>query len=438
MIIKIKDLAGLGTALMMKGYTQAQMQEAQDAIRKQFRETAELVLSTLLGAPLPETIVVRMELNDWEESDHTKDCSLACLNLSLSKNHTLVFSVYENTVKNILRHADDGRYVRTVVHEMMHAADMPLLKKNVALLIALSKEANSSLYDQFAGCSTSRALLGILSMLHHYRAEGIAILGGHLLTQSQFRNDNQSMEMFQSIFEQNILMNKLLVTRNVDAGLEPISYATQHMAYQVAPFILLRVLRVLNIMDQDTCTKVLTGLETGQYDLTMENSMMIIRASLSLSLSQYIQGLISLGDEITSVQPFLEFCSTLQKDSIEENVEVFAQLVSQPTTTQAFEKAMEDIMRSLILETDIDAFYYVFCQAPPDAAEYPGLKEKIDMLYSILKNEKDVAKKRIAHWALTYYFDEMDAIHDEVRGVGFVDDLIVIDYAFNVLQLQKD
>ena len=35
MIIKIKDLAGLGTTLMMKGYIQTQMQEAQDAIRKQ-------------------------------------------------------------------------------------------------------------------------------------------------------------------------------------------------------------------------------------------------------------------------------------------------------------------------------------------------------------------------------------------------------------------
>lgn len=433
MIIKIKELAGLGSALMMKGYTQAQLQEAKDAIRKQFRKAAELVFSAVLGAPLPESIVVQMEQKDRGELDF----SLASLDVASSENRTFVFSVYENTIQDIMRHANDGRFIRTVVHEMTHAADLSLLKKIFALLHALDDEANSRLNYPFANRSTSRALLGILSMLLHYRAEGIAILGEHLLTQSRYKDDIQ-METFQGLFEQNILMNKVLATRNVDAGLEPLGFATNHLAYQVGPFVLLRVLRALNILNQDTYAKTLAALTTGQYDLTTEDTMMIIRASLSLSLSQYIQGLLSLGNEITPVQPFLELCAALHDDSIEEFVDVFTDLVTQPRTTEAFEEAMEDIMRSLIPETDIDIFYHIFCQAPPDAAEYPLLKEKICTLYSILKNEKDITKKRIAHWALSYYIEELDAIHDETKGVGFVDDLVVIDYAFDFLQQQRD
>ncbi|MBO4822344.1 MAG: hypothetical protein J5548_12890 [Prevotella sp.] len=57
-------------------------------------------------------------------------------------------------------------------------------------------------------------------------------------------------------------------------------------------------------------------------------------------------------------------------------------------------------------------------------------------LYAFLKNENDSDRKLIAQWALTYFFDDEDVIHDDIHGMGFVDDLVVLDYALNLLHCQ--
>ena len=58
---------------------------------------------------------------------------------------------------------------------------------------------------------------------------------------------------------------------------------------------------------------------------------------------------------------------------------------------------------------------------------------KITELYTILKNDPDEERKKIAQWALTYFFDDQDIIHDDIKGLGYVDDLIVIDRALIIL-----
>lgn len=43
-------------------------------------------------------------------------------------------------------------------------------------------------------------------------------------------------------------------------------------------------------------------------------------------------------------------------------------------------------------------------------------------------------RKSGAQWALTYFFDDEDIIHDDVAGIGYVDDITVIDYAIRLLE----
>ena len=62
------------------------------------------------------------------------------------------------------------------------------------------------------------------------------------------------------------------------------------------------------------------------------------------------------------------------------------------------------------------------------------MKEKVTKLYNIFKNDDNPDRRRLAQWALTYFFDDEDIIHDDVSGLGFVDDVIIMDYAIDLLQ----
>ena len=51
-----------------------------------------------------------------------------------------------------------------------------------------------------------------------------------------------------------------------------------------------------------------------------------------------------------------------------------------------------------------------------------------------MKENDDTEKKSIAQWALSYLFDEQDLIHDDIKGIGLVDDETVIDYALKLIE----
>ncbi len=78
--------------------------------------------------------------------------------------------------------------------------------------------------------------------------------------------------------------------------------------------------------------------------------------------------------------------------------------------------------------------YLKFKESKINAALYPHIKEKVASLYSIFKNDDNADRQRLAQWALTYFFDDEDIIHDDVSGLGLVDDMTIIDYATSILR----
>lgn len=95
---------------------------------------------------------------------------------------------------------------------------------------------------------------------------------------------------------------------------------------------------------------------------------------------------------------------------------------------------MDQIMGCCIPEAELDNHFQNFMNHTFNDSSYPELKEKVSSLYSILKHDSNSDRKQLAQWALTYFFDDEDLIHDEIAGIGFVDDMIVMDYAINLLQ----
>lgn len=185
-------------------------------------------------------------------------------------------------------------------------------------------------------------------------------------------------------------------------------------------------------------------IERQQINISDEEVKTIMRPTLGLSLASYIQGLMLLGKNVAPIMPFLLFCGKLQyelelmnpaQSKVEnDNATAFSQLVQQPASADIFKSAMNQIMGYNTPIEELDNLYMNFINNPIDDPLYSKQKEKVSTLYSILKNEENSDKQLIAQWALTYFFDDQDVINDDIIGIGFIDDLVVLDYALNLLK----
>lgn len=433
MNIIIRDDQGLDTALMMDGYSKEQRIDAKHIIRAQFRDTAIRVFQKILNKPLPETIIVNMSISDREEIKGESAARLASFNAELSRNDSLYFNIREITVKTVLDHSDTKLFKSTVIHEMFHAADQQMLENDYRLFDAIRNdiyEEENSFNHQ--GTNTHIALLSTLSMLHHYRAEGIAILGESLLMKSKFGTIEYATKQFCKVFELTMMRAQMRIGGNREKDV--FDKEAFHQAYAVAPIILLLVQDKRGDIKHEVATKALDGLATGNFELKDDEVITIMRSSLALGLTGFIQGLTGLSDDVAPIRPFLNFCASVQQDGDEDNNNAYQQLLSQPQSEANFNAAMDQIMGSCMPEEELDELYSNFKESAEGNSLYPQIREKVESLYSIFKNNKNPDRQRLAQWALTYFFDDEDIIHDDVSGLGLIDDMTVIDYATRLLQ----
>lgn len=164
MQVIIKDDQGLGIALLMEDYSRAEIEEAKQSIRRQFRDAATTVFTNVLGKSLPETIVVDIAPDRSKKTDEDESTVLASFNSQLSRSDRLIFTVREVTVKIAFKESDNVLLKSTIIHEMIHAADQPMLVKSRKLFDALRQEiyANSS---NFFAQNTNNALVTLFNTL---------------------------------------------------------------------------------------------------------------------------------------------------------------------------------------------------------------------------------------------------------------------------------
>ena len=432
MNIIIKDEQGLDAALMMDGYSREQRIEAKQAIRTQFRDTAVKVFQDILEKPLPETMTVNMAISNNEELKGESAARLASFNVELSRVDSSIFTIREITVKTVLNHQDLTMFESTVIHEMFHAADFGMLEDNHRLFNDLCDRINDS-YSDFNQWENNgnMALLKTLQVFSHYRAEGVAILGESLLMRSKFGTVGNATAQFCKVFELAMMRAQMRASGNKEAN--AFDKEAFHKAYAVAPIILLLVLGRRGDIEHNLTIKALDGLGTGNYNLTDAEINTIMRSALALTLTEYIQGLMNISDKVAPIKPFLDFCSTLQRDGDEDNTNAYEQLIHQPRSAESFNAAMNQIMGCCMSEGELANLYKTFVS---DSSEEPfdtQIKEKVTTLYNIFKNDDNPDRQRLAQWALTYFFDDEDIIHDDVSGLGLVDDLTIIDYAISLL-----
>lgn len=439
MKVIINEDLNLDAALTVEDFTEEEKDEALATLQQCFENTACKVLADALNQELPETIIVEMDENEVSEiSDESKGVRLANFNSVSSVNNCFVFTIMEKTLMYILNHDDIESFESTIVHEMFHAADMKTLKNNTQIFQNLWITIDDPRTPLNRKLSLS-ALSGTLLTCDRFRAEGIAILGEHILLKSKYEcGKEEALEHFKKVFQYAITKASLLVQYSINDPVfdENIDFAV----YRMSPYVLLWVLDKLDVIDSNLINKAEKGLETGCYELSDEEISNIMQSALSVDLSTYIQGLLLLNDDLVPARSFLELCALLQKnddilseDDVKDNITAFMHLVEQKESAEAFHEAMKQIIGGSMDADEIDVCYQQFRANPPAGLADPKILDKVGLLYSVFHDDKDVDRKRIAQKALTYLFDDEDIIHDDIVGLGYVDDMIVIDSALRLL-----
>lgn len=93
-----------------------------------------------------------------------------------------------------------------------------------------------------------------------------------------------------------------------------------------------------------------------------------------------------------------------------EAMQAYEQLIMQSKSAETFNTAMNQIMGSCISEEELDGLYAELMESVANNSLYPQLKDKVTTLYSVLKKDENPDRRRLAQWALTYFFDDEDLI----------------------------
>lgn len=433
MDIFIIDDSNLGILLEIAGYSEDQIEAASLELRQRFQSVAVFVYDTILQQRLPASISVDLLQNTMEEiEDGSEGITYASFNPSSSDSDNLYFSVREQVMRFILDHSKEQEWQDTVIHEMLHSADQPVLKECQKILASIRDEVYYS--DEDTGQVTGIALFNILHFLERVRGEGVAILGSHLLMRTSYGKSNEALSMFPNIFLFVVVRAHEWMINDEISDAESVEQAINDASYSVSPYILLQVLEKLGAVSPDLIDKAIKGLDTGDYnDMTEEEIITIIRAAFKTSLQDFINGLTRIGNTNALTLPLLIVCADLQDDYDEDNMKAFAELVRKPGSKDAFESTMEQIMGCMIPEDELDDLYAGYKDNGSESMGHTGLAERVNKLYSVLKNGENPNDRRIAQWALTYFFDDEDLIHDDIKGLGFVDDMAIMDYALELL-----
>ena len=410
--VVIKDDNGLCDVLLREGYSQAWIEQGKQIIVRQFKKTANRVFSHILDKYPPHTIWVGFKLDNTDDIFGKKRL-VGASHYSVGDGTELFFELSKDLVKSVLEKGNHEGFKHLISHEMFHAADKKMIIANYKLVDAVQR----SLHHDVEHRDSLAALYEMLYVLYHFRDEGLAELGACMIGKQRKPKTAYATKRFRMLFE--MMMLKSMKRAQGDQKTEAIYDDDEfRLAYQVAQ-------------------KALEGLETGDYKLSDAEMKSILEAAMSITLPDYIHGVVSLGPETAPIKPFLEFCAQVQDDLEKGHIHAFADFVELSRAPIIFDVVMEEIMGQAMAEDEIDSHYAVFLGLSDIETAHPKIKEKAKKLYDVMKKDGDSDDQRIARWALTYLFKKRDVIHDDVKVIGYVDDMVVMDYALWLLGHSK-
>ena len=341
--------------LSSDGITEEGFHAASEAIQKLFRKAAHWVYLKTLEKPLPDVIVVEVKprtmMGGQTESDES--VSARCV-LRLDDEDPIKFHVNESLVTGLLKGEAPARALfATVTHEVLHGADAIEIRKDLNVLADL-KLVLSACFGPEIKLQRCKGLHLVLLTLHHFRAEGVAMLGTCLLMKCRFEAAPDDRHIFRRIF-----IRALRQATKPEWEKEDHEFVEwmDKKTYEIAPDILILVLAARKSIDATTVKKIQHGFKTGNYDLTDQEISEIMKAAIALSLQEYVEGLLipdNDGQTIGHRAEFLKYCDWYRKDLEKYHLDfpildkVAEKLAAEKETNPAKGKSLEEFARYLI------------------------------------------------------------------------------------------
>lgn len=423
--VNVRDKQNVVNSLKAEGYPETKLDSFINTVKLGFMSYANLAYLEILRKTPPQLITVNLVK---QEDDESQPMTVTFLSHRSTDDH-LLFEINQPLVKQVLDDPTDRTYATAVIHEMMHAADHPTTERIDKVLGRFESKLKG------ADDPSNTSLFHTLQMLKRLRADSIAQLGRFLLAQMKMGVPVLALfEPFRQRFDMAMQKAILGIAPTEDFPYETISIDdSRHLSDYVGPCLLVLALDKMGLVKSALVQEVLQGFQTGHY-LEMKNATAILRAALSLSFADFIKGLLLLGEEYIPVKTILEYCSLLQDNGKEGQMQALLDLMEQPQSASAFNQTVEHIIGKEALEKDLDYPYRDFCSDLPNPIDFPSLKTNVSTLYHVMKKSENAPTRQIAQNALAYFFADEKAINSKIIGFRRVDDLIVIDYAISLLR----
>lgn len=420
------------------------------------RNITEYLFKQVLKKDLPEHI--RIIIGEREKDP------IAMFKSKSSSESSFMFQLNERVIEKWNNR--DFAFHFIFLHELIHAADIKMIQKSFA-------------YEEYLKMSWKKfhvwRLKRFLYILYRFRTEGIAELGTRLLYNRDIKpheckedvdfwkkqieenaqfDQNADIEQFSQLFDK-ILSSNVRLTKELKEE-------TEKKAYKYGTAVILRVLRNLQLISKIDEERVCAFLrwdgkrqlqlrdgnvpsESQQEmpDMSLEDRTKVMNACFSLNLPLFLEGLLLCREEnpMVSVSQVLELCGNAQMCCSYDKIALFSELITHPhQTVKDFNKIMRVLAGRPMKEESLT-------RKMNELNEYPGwptywnLKEKINRLYAYYLENKDTGRKPqslAAQHALHYFFKVKNLIVDYMPAFGFVDDLLIVDTALDILKKEEN
>ena len=311
---------------------------------------------------------------------------------------------------------------RVVAHELVHGADMPSKWRKV---FSDHRLQSGHFFDYLFFEMT-------LIKISKWRGEGVAKLGERLMYGDSslgfLRIESKVPEVFDAIIHH---FEQVLEDR----------YCTQFLTnsddveryYDDADIVLLEAMKGLGLITDDDAY----GYYWGFY--TPKGSSCILQAALSMSLSQFIEGiLIACMGKSALVEKMFLYCAHLQERRENDQITLFTLLTEERMVkVDDYNEVMEQIVGNTMPDEDLEQMVKASQEAPDDRTSSSALR-MIGQLYEYYLQYKDDTfykdYAKAANWSLNYYFKRDDLIHDDLLFLGKVDDMVLMDVTQRMIE----
>lgn len=427
-----------------------------DELIANIRDTVEYLFKEVLGKNRPEEIKIII-------GDREKD-TIAMFKSEPSSESYCEILLNERVIEKWKKHYFSFHI--TFFHELMHAADVKMIKK-------------LHLYDNRLEMSNKKfniwQVKKLMRVLDRFRTEGIAELGTSLLCKRDLEpcDCKEDIDFWENEMKKDAKFNQNADVRkfsqlidkvlNADVRLtKELKEETKKRAYQYGPAVILRVLRNLQLIsktdEERVCAflrwngthrlearKGIISLETQQeaYDMSIEDRAKVMNACLSINFPLFLEGLLLCreGNPMVSVSRVLQLCGDAQRCRSDDKINLFSELITQPQlTVKDFNKTMRVLAGRPMTEEALTRKMNEIRECP-GWPNYYKLNDKLNCLYDYFLEHKAAGHKPqslAAKHALHYFFKLKDLIVDYLPGFGYVDDLLVVDTALDILKEEEN